>query len=122
MNKQEAKITPDIMKKFSLIIPKSAPFEIKHTRGKDYFLISELKEHQINWLLACGTKKGCTWKIPDSGFCFNPFDILHYKNNKAYVAIVYPKNTYAIEIHDMIKIQTKRLTELQASKIASFIL
>ncbi len=122
MKKQEANKTPEVMKAFSLLVPKSAPFEVKHTRGKDYFLMSELKEHQINWLMACGTKKGCTWKIPDAGFSFNPFDCLHYKNNKAYVVIVYTRMAYVIEIHDLIKFKGTKLNEEEAFNLSSYIL
>jgi len=62
------------------------------------FTLRELKEHQRDYLNAATTKTGCTFKIEDAGFSHPPFDVLHYKNTPAYIIIVYPTNTYAIEI------------------------
>ncbi len=48
--------------------------------------------------MAATTKHGMVWKIPDTGYGFNPFDGFIFKNTSAYIIIVYPTNTYAIEI------------------------
>jgi len=120
MQKKEASITPRIMKWFASVVPFSSPLEIKHTRGKDYFNMAELKEHQKNWLLACTTEKGCTWKIPDQGYGFNPFDVLHYKQASSYIVIVYPTTLYAIEIREIIQITSSRLFEPLCQEICAF--
>lgn len=120
MKKAEATQTPKVMKWMQAILPRSSPFEIKHTRGEVYFLMKELKEHQRNWLMACTTKDGCTWKIPDVGYGYNPFDAFHFKKAKAYVVIVYPTSIVAIEIRNLKKVKGPRLEELEAHKIATY--
>jgi len=105
MKKLEAQSSPKVMEWFSSQVSSSSPVEIKHTRGSSSFNMRELKEHQRNYLLAATTGRGCYWKIPDYG-TFNPFDYMLYKNAPAYVNIVYPEHIYAIEIHDILKIET----------------
>lgn len=120
MNKAEAKITAAINKWFSKIVPTSSPWEVKHTRGDKVFHMDEIAEHQYNYLYAATTDYGCTWKIPDTGYSYNPFDVIHYKNTPAYVIIVYPLNVYAIEIHNIMKIKKPSLDEATALKLSEF--
>lgn len=120
MNKQEAGVTAKINKWLQSMVKSSCPFEIKHTRGKTRFNLSELKEHQRNWLLAATTKRGCTWKIPDTGYGYNPFDSFHFKNSDAYVVIQFPTWVCAIEIRDLLKVTTSSITEDRAGRISRF--
>lgn len=70
-------------------IPPPAVFEIKSTRGNDYFEVRELKEHQRQSLLAA--QYGVfTYKIPDVGNSYKPFDAVLLGNLRAYVVIQYP--------------------------------
>lgn len=98
MNKQEAAATPGINLWFSNIFPKSAPWEIKHTRGSSTFNFSEIKPHQWDYLLAATTKKGFVYKIVDFGPTSPPCDVVHYKNCEAFIIVQFPTHTYAIEI------------------------
>lgn len=120
MRKKEASITPKVMKWFAAVAPHSAPVEIKHTRGKKSFNKKELKEHQINWLLACTTERGCTYKLPDTGYGANPFDVLHYKKANSYIVIVYPTIVCAIEIQALLREQGASIDEATAERICSF--
>lgn len=98
MNKQEASMTAAVNKWFSILCPQSSPWEIKHTRGAKMFNLKNIEEHQYDNLIAATTPEGCTYKIPDFGPSFPPFDVLHYKNTPAYVIIIFPTTTYVIEI------------------------
>lgn len=120
MNKVEAAITTRINKWFPKIVPTCSPWEVKHTRGSNSFYLSEIAEHQYNYLYAATTSIGCTWKIPDSGYGYNPFDVIHYKNTDAYVIIVFPVMVYAIEIRDIMEIKKPSLDEVTALKLAKF--
>ena len=95
-------------------MPTSSPWEVKHTRGEATFNMRELKEHQRNWLLAATTPHGCTWKIPDLGNGYAPFDVLHYKNTPAYVAIAFPLFVVVIEIRAILKHTEPSLSEQDA--------
>lgn len=103
MNKKEADMTTRINKWFPIIVPQSSPWEVKHTRGANTFNLNEIAEHQYDNLLASTTQEGCTYKIPDFGPSFPPFDVLHYKNTPAYVIIVFPSVTYVLEIRDIMQ-------------------
>lgn len=70
-------------------------YEIKHTRGKDYFSMSELKEHQFAFLKAANGKTGISYKIPDDGVSYKPFDMFVMKRFPAYVVIAY-KDLFAV--------------------------
>ena len=118
MQKLEAKFTARIEKWFAKTVLTSSPFEIKHTRGKPRFTLSELKEHQKDWLLACTSKTGCTYKMPDTGYGFNPFDCFHYKNADSYVVIVFPNWIVAIEIRVLLLVKEPSITEEKALKLA----
>lgn len=120
MRKEEAAITPRINKWFAPIVPTSSPWEVKHTRGSLYFNMSELREHQKNYLLAATTPRGCTFKIEDAGYNHPPFDVLHYKNTPAYVIIAFPTLVAAIEIRTLLRYDAKSLTEDEAVAMASW--
>lgn len=114
MRKQEAAITARINKWFARIVPQSSPWEVKHTRGEKTFKMRELKEHQRNFLLAATTAHGCTWKIPDLGNGYAPFDVLHYKNTPAYVIVAFPSSVAVFEIRDLIAWDKPTISEAEA--------
>ena len=123
MHKQEAAITTKINKWFPLVVLKSCPYEVKHTRGAATFKYKELKQHQRDYLLAATTSRGMHWKIPDTGFSQNPFDCFVFNNAPAFVVIVYPEQVYAIEI-GLIEFQIEAgnnvLTEDKAATLALY--
>lgn len=100
-------------------LPVSCPLEIKDTRGKDYFLFSELKEEQINNALASKSDLGNLIRI-SSGTIGGP-DYVYYRNSPAYVVIKYPDFFCFIDIHILIheKLMSKRksLTKERALEI-----
>lgn len=120
MNKLEAQVTTKLKKWYHSVAETSGPIEVKHTRGKKLFTMSELKEHQRDWLLAATTEHGCWWKIPDEGHSYNPFDVLFYKNAPAYVIIAYPTWVCCIHIHDILMINSPSLDEETALQMACF--
>lgn len=122
MNKQEAGKTANINKWLAAVVQQSAPWEIKHTKGKKMFALKDLEEHQKNYLLAATTKKGCTWKIPDTGYGYNPFDSFHYKNTEAYVVIVFPTWVCAIEIRVLLTHKKTAISEETARRLSKFTL
>lgn len=97
----------------------SAPIEVKHTRGKDRFNCRELKDHQLDALMACETSGGFTFKIPDSGYGFLPFDLLMYKKATTYVCICFPKNFYLVRTPRLQDHRTGTLTEEAVFDLAS---
>ena len=76
-------------------------FELKHTRGKDYISFSEVKEHQIEALMAV-SENGLVYKISDSGIGQKPFDSFALKMCQAYVVIFYPKSFELIPINNFL--------------------
>ncbi len=94
----------------------SAVFELKDTRGKPNFGLSEWKEEQRTHALACKSDEGNlmrfssgTTGMPDYGF---------YRNAYAYVVIRFPKAFYVIDADDLIKHPGKSLKETDAWLIA----
>lgn len=120
MQKYEAAITARINKWFSLVVPTSSPWEIKHTRGEATFKLGEIKEHQKDWLLAATTPTGCTMKLPDTARMFNPFDTMHYKNAPAYVIVAFPSFVAAIEIRNLLAFTKTTMTGDEAMNLASW--
>lgn len=96
-------------------LPDSCPIECKDTRGKDYFLMSELKEEQINNALASKSAKGNLIRI-SSGTIGCP-DYAYYRNSTAPIFIRFPKFFCMIDIDDLIKVK-KKLTAVHAQEIA----
>lgn len=105
-------MTTRINKWFPLIVTQSSPWEVKHTRGAKTFNTNEIEEHQMDNLIAATTQEGCTYKIPDFGPSFPPFDVLHYKNTPSYVIVVFPTTTYVIEIKVLLLYIEKNGTSL----------
>lgn len=120
MKKLEAEITTKLKSCYHSVAETSGPIEVKHTRGKSRFNLSELKEHQKDWLLAATTERGCWWKIPDTGMGYNPFDVLFYKNAPAYVIIAYPTWVCAIHIHDIVILNSPSIDEETALQLAVY--
>jgi len=94
------------------------PTELKDTRGKERFPFKELKEAQVNHLLACTTKKGIVMRtIGATGIP----DLCPYKNSPAYVAIKYPKEFFIIGINTYVlergRSKSKSLTRERARDI-----
>lgn len=94
----------------------SSIFELKDTRGKPNFGLSEWKEDQRDHALACKSDEGNlmrfssgTTGMPDYGF---------YRNAYAYVVIKYPKAFYVIDADDLIKHPGRSLKEADAALIA----
>ena len=74
-------------------------YELKHTRGKRLFRVSELKEHQTAALQAA--KDGClVYKIPDDGRAYKPFDVVVLRGVAASVVIRFPEGTVMIDISE----------------------
>ena len=117
MNKQEAEFTTRAKAWIKSELP-TCSWEVKHTKGSTRFNLSELKEHQRDWLLASTKKTGASWKIPDTGYGFNPFDGFNLKNEKAFVIIVFPTWVVAIEIQTLLLIKTPSITEEKARLIS----
>lgn len=120
MKKLEAEFTTKINRWLPPLLEVSGPYEVKHTRGKTRFSMAELKEHQKDWLKACSSPQGCTYKIPDTNIGYNPFDVMHYKNAPAYVVIVFPEWTCAIHIQDILFIDSPSLDEETAIQMAAY--
>lgn len=119
MNKAEAEFTTRAKAWIKETLPTSL-WEVKHSRGKTLLNLSEIKEHQINWLKAATTKKGCSWKIPDTGYGFNPCDGFNFKNSQGYVIICFPTWTVAIEIQVLLLIKTPSISEEKARRISAY--
>lgn len=120
MQKREAKFTTDFQKWAKRFVPLPAVFEIKDTRGKKTFPLKEVKEHQINALLASSRKNySLSHKLPDSAYGYKPFDVFILSEVSAYLVIKYPKKFFVIDIETFIK-ETNNLTEERAKEIATF--
>jgi len=96
----------------------SAVFELKDTRGKTYFPLSEWQEAQRTHALACKADTGNlmrfssgTTGMPDYGF---------YRNAYAYVVICFPKAFYVIDADDLAKHPGRSLKETDAWLIAIY--
>ena len=120
MQKREAAITNSVLNWLRGETRGSCAVEIKHTRGEKNFLMSELKEHQRDWLVAASGIFGCQYKIPDVGYGYNPFDGFILKKADAFVVIVYPKWTVAIQIMKLVNVKMPSLSEDDALQIAQF--
>lgn len=119
MNKDEAEFTTRAKAWIKSELPTCA-WEVKHTRGKLFFNLSELKEHQINYLKAATSKRGCSWKIPDTGYGYNPFDGFNLKGVQAFVIIAYPTWVVAIEIQTLLLIKESSISEERARRISLY--
>lgn len=94
----------------------SAVFELKDTRGKPTFALSEWKEAQRNHALACKSDEGNLMRF-SSGTTGMP-DYGYYRNAYAYIFIKYPKAFYVIDADDLLRHPGKSLKEPDANTIA----
>jgi hypothetical protein len=130
MKKQEAQFTTifnAFLRSGNHSIP-SGPMEIKiDDKQKGYISFDDVVEHQLDSLMACTTKSGFVFKIPDLGFT-NPFDIFYFRNSPAYVLFAYPKRkdkktnnwylfTLTTFLHEKSVNKKKSLTEARAAEI-----
>lgn len=97
-------------------------YEIKHTRGENRFLMSELHEHQRDALLAVRNHIGMSYKIPDDSVAFKPFDMFVLKEAAAWVVICYPKEFVVIDINKIVKWKEPSLSLKDAVQMCSFLL
>jgi hypothetical protein len=99
----------------------TAPWEAKHSRGKDNIPFAEVPEIERNALLACTTDKGYIFKISDASPTAKGFDGFFFKNSPAYLVFAYTKKFYLISIHNFLhedKTSKRRsLTEQRANEI-----
>lgn len=99
----------------------SAAFELKQTT-KHYINFSEIKEHQIDALLAA--KHSCIlYKIPDDSRGIKPVDFFYLRAAAAFIVIRYPDFFCLIDIDDFFKEKNKSdsvasLTAPRAIRIA----
>ncbi len=100
----------------------SAAWEIKHTRGRDRFQMRELKQHQIDALLAVKGPYGFAYKIPDDGVAYKPFDLFVLRKTAAWVVICYPKYFCVIDAAKIARLKDKKasLTFDEAMALSSF--
>lgn len=77
----------------------TGPWEVKSTRGKDIFYTREIKPHQKHALIACTTEEGFTFKIPDAGYAFLPFDGVTFKNSPAFIIVAFPVFFYVFDVN-----------------------
>lgn len=101
--------------------PKTICFELKHTRGKDSFPFSEVKDKQIAY--ARKIKKGCLVRI--QGVSGEP-DYIWLAGVDTYVSIKYASGkSYHIEMEQFVKQKEtstkKSLSEDQAKAITSML-
>ncbi len=120
MARQEAKFTTKFRRWAAEHVGTGA-YEIKHTRGKDYFYCAELAEHQADALKAAKGPHGLAFKIPDEGYSYRPFDMFVLKGTPAWVVIVYPGVFMGIDIDTFLTWKEKSLSYEQAIPLASFI-
>ncbi len=79
----------------------SCSFEIKDTRGKNTFTLSELHEEQRNHALANKSDKGNLIRCASG--TIGAADYMFFRNAYAYVVIKYPLGFAIIDIDDFLK-------------------
>jgi penicillin-binding protein-related factor A (putative recombinase) len=127
MKKSEQKFTTYFQHwlKERVFVKGGVAFEIKHTRGKNLFPFSEVKDHQINALLAVKSVKGLVYKISDSAIGFKPFDCFMMRECESYIVIKYPNFFCLINPENFIqekeRTNRKSLTSERAKEIANLI-
>ena len=98
----------------------TASFELKDTRGKSSFLMSELSENQIGYARAIEGNKGVLMRTP--AIAEGTPDYIYLRNTPAHIAIKYPTFFVIIPIRTFIfeKTRSKRrsLTAERAKEIA----
>ncbi len=94
-------------------------YEIKHTRGETSFRMSEMHEHQCDWLEAASSRGGCAYKIPDDGRAHKPFDLFVLKSVPSFVVIAYPEEFLVIEASKVCSYAEPSLSYEKAVEMAS---
>lgn len=97
----------------------SCTFELKDTRGKDYFNIKELTEDQRNSALRTKSKKGNLIRIISG--TPGAADYAFYANSPAFIVVKYPKFFCFIDIDILIR-EEKSVTSNRALEIATLII
>lgn len=79
-------------------------YEMKDTRGKDYFNISEVTEAQINYALAINSDKGVLMRVQalNAGMP----DYVYLRNEPAWIVIKYPKFIAVIDINVLLTVKS----------------
>jgi|SRR3990167_2720819 len=126
MKKYEQKFTTLFLKWVKNEFKKTAAFEIKSTRGKDYIAFNEIKDHQIR-ALQIAKHAILSYKISDFDMIgYKPFDCFCLAKVLSYIVIKYPKFFCLIDIDDFVKEkeQSKRksLTSQRAKEITSIVI
>lgn len=98
----------------------SGAYEIKHTRGKDSFRLNELREHQLDALLAAESLHGFAYKIPDDGIAYKPFDLFFMKRANAYVVICFPEEFVLIGPSVLRSLKFKKKTSLSLKEAKAY--
>lgn len=100
----------------------SAPWEAKHSRGKDSIPFADVPQHQRDALFACTTDRGFCYKISDQSAGTKPYDGIFYRNAPAYLVFAYVNKFYIISIHNFLHEEKtskrKSLTEDRAKEIS----
>lgn len=90
----------------------SCAFELKQTQ-KDYINFHEIKDHQIDALLAVKHgEKGLLWKLPDDSRGIKPFDMFYLYKANAYLVIKYPGFFCVIDIDAFITFRDKNKNKI----------
>ena len=99
----------------------SCVFEMKSTRGKDYFPYAEFKEEQEAWALAIMSKVGTLMR--NVGGHGEPDYTYHY-NEPAFIVIDYPGGFEIIKMKDFLAerdgSKEKSLSYADAKKISTY--
>lgn len=95
----------------------TASFEMKHTDGKDYLNLSEIKTAQVNFGRLIQSDKGVLIRL--KGVEGLP-DYMYVREEAAFVVIKYPDFFAIIDIHFIAfeKERAKSLSSLRAKQIA----
>lgn len=109
MKKREANFTLRFRSWIRANPMNSAAFELKQTQTNS-FAYSDLKEHQVNALLAAKHKR-ILYKVTDDSLQAKPFDFFYLSSANAYVVIKYPLGFVMIDIDvflNLKKIDTRK--------------
>ena len=96
---------------------KSASYELKDTRGKRSFTMSELKQEQIDYALAIESDRGVLLRTV--AVSAGMPDYIYLRGERAFIAIRYPEGFVVISIKAFLKEREKLLTWSRACVIAS---
>ena len=128
MKKFEAKSTTQLRAWMKQACSAPAAIELKNTRGKSSFTMSELKDKQLRWLMSAMGPDPVPYKLPDHGGV-QPCDVVIFGMMYAYIIITYPTFSVCIlpekferEKKLMVKSGEKTLSASRAKEIACSVL